>query len=212
MKEDHRKLDLAKLDKTYYTADSSPQLVQFGELPYLVIIDKGAPDSSSFTNATEALYSVAYGVKNICKTVNKDFTVAKLEGLWWVESDKDALEVPREEWHWKLLIRMPDFVTNETVDNARANARAKKKELEQIERVAYTTIREGTSVQMMHVGPYSTEPATVAIIREYMRAHHLIQNGLHHEIYLSDPRKVEPAYMKTILRFPVDHIQGHDHG
>ena len=197
------KLDLSKADKTYYSATETPALVQFDQLTYLSITNKGAPDGPIFAEATEALYTVAYSVKGICKKGIHDFTVSKLEGLWWVESDQDALDVPREEWHWKLLIRMPEFVNQEIVEQALANAMAKKKDLEQIHRVTFDHLHEGTCVQMMHIGPYSTEPVTIKKIQAFMHQHGLIQNGLHHEIYLSDPRKVHPSSMKTILRFPV---------
>jgi hypothetical protein len=199
----HAKLDLAKADKSYYSGANTPQLLQLEQKIYLAIADKGAPDSTAFASATEALFTVAYGIKRICKDNNHDFTVPKLEGLGWVEQGKDALEVPREEWQWKLLIRMPEFVSRDFAEQARANAIAKKKELNQMKQVAFETLHEGLCVQMLHIGPYSTEPETIAQIQAFMREHQLIQNGLHHEIYLSDPRKVMPASLKTILRFPV---------
>lgn len=202
------KLDLAKTYKTYYTAPTKPQIVEFAPISYVTIIGKGDPNGTTFASATEALYTVAYGVKGYNKKVEKDFTVAKLEGQWWVDGDpRTALELPREEWHWKLLIRMPDFVTAETVEEARRVALAKKKELKVIVDVGYESLHEGTCVQMLHVGPYATEPETLAHMYQYMVHNHLSISGLHHEIYLSDPRKVEPARMKTILRYPVQAIE-----
>ena len=112
------KLDLTKGYKTYYTAKTSPEVVEFGEIPFLTIEGKGEPGGKEFTSKVEVLYPLAYGIKNICKKQGKDFAVPKLEGLWWVESDRPALEVPREEWRWKLLIRMPDFVTSEMVEKS----------------------------------------------------------------------------------------------
>lgn len=201
------KLDLTKTDKPYYSASTEPVLIEFGELPYLSITGKGAPEGPAFAAATEALYTVAYAVKAICKGEHRDFAVAKLEGLWWVESKtesmQEAIRVPREEWHWKLLIRMPDFVSGEMADTARENAARKKKALEPIRRVAFETIREGLCVQVMHVGPYSTEPETLARLAAFMDERRLVSNGLHHEIYLSDPRKANPETMRTILRHPV---------
>jgi 3-methyladenine DNA glycosylase AlkD len=102
------KLDLTKEYKTYYKSKTSPEVVEFAEIPFLTIEGKGEPGGKEFTSKVEALYPLAYGVKNICKKQGKDFGVPKLEGLWWVESDRPALEVPCEEWRWKLLIRMPD--------------------------------------------------------------------------------------------------------
>ena len=110
------KLDMIKEFKTYYTAKASPEVVEFGEIPFLTIEGKGEPGGKEFTSKVEALYPLAYGVKNICKKQSKDFGIPKLEGLWWVESDRPALEVLREEWRRKLLIRMPDCITSEMVE------------------------------------------------------------------------------------------------
>ncbi|MFD0692789.1 GyrI-like domain-containing protein [Paenibacillus sp. GCM10027628] len=140
----------------------------------------------------------------MCKKNSQDFTVAKLEGLWWVDGEQDAMEVARELWNWKLMIRLPEYVNVEIVEAARQIAGSKKKELDELQKITYEKISEGKCVQMLHVGPYSTEPETVQRIQSYMEEHGLSQVGKHHEIYLSDPRKVEPAKMKTILRYPVE--------
>lgn len=136
------------------------------------------------------------------KKEGKDFTVAKLEGLWWLESDKPALEVPREEWRWKLLIRMPEFVTSENVEKAKAGV-IKKKGIELIDEIKFEKVTEGKCVQILHIGPYSTEHEAIAKMKKFMDDNNLLENGIHHEIYLSDPRKVAPEKMKTILRQPV---------
>ncbi|KRE60761.1 GyrI-like domain-containing protein [Paenibacillus sp. Soil750] len=202
------KLDLAKAYKAYYTAPTKPELVVFEPISYVTIVGKGDPDGTTFANATEALYTVAYGVKGHYKKLEKDFTVAKLEGQWWVNGDpRTALEVPREEWHWKLLIRMPTYVSDEIVEEARTTAMAKNKELKVISDVGYESLNEGTCVQMLHVGPYATEPETLARMEQFIEDNQLRYCGLHHEIYLSDPRKIEPAKMKTILRYPVQAIE-----
>ncbi|CAH1210507.1 hypothetical protein PAECIP111891_03496 [Paenibacillus allorhizoplanae] len=202
------KLDLAKAYKAYYTAPTKPELVVFEPISYVTIVGKGDPDGATFANATEALYTVAYGVKGHYKKLEKDFTVAKLEGQWWVDGDpRTALEVPREEWHWKLLIRIPTYVSAEIVEKARTTAMAKKKELKVISDVGYESLNEGTCVQMLHVGPYATEPETLARMEQFIEDNQLRYCGLHHEIYLSDPRKIEPAKMKTILRYPVEAVE-----
>jgi len=196
------KIDLTKEYKTYYTAKTIPEIVEFGEIPFLTIEGKGEPAGEVFTKAVEALYPLAYGVKNICKKQGKDFGVPKLEGLWWVESDRPSLEVPREEWRWKLLIRMPDYVTSEIVEKAKEGV-FKKKGIELIKKIKFEKIKEGKCVQILHLGPYSTEPESLVKMRKLMEQKNLVENGLHHEIYLSDPRKVAPEKMKTILRQPV---------
>jgi len=196
------KTDLLKQDKEYYSAKKKPEIREFGELNFLTISGKGEPAGIEFTKAVEALYPLAYGIKNIYKKQDMDFAVPKLEGLWWVNSEKNALEVPRSEWHWKLLIRMPDFVTAENFEQAKINV-IKKKGIEKIKEIHFEKITEGKCVQIMHIGPYSSEPETINQLKEFMKKYGLVENGLHHEIYLSDPRKTAPEKMKTILRQPV---------
>ena len=196
------KLDLTKEYKAYYTAKTSPEAVEFGEIPFLTIEGKGEPGGKEFTSKVEALYPLAYGVKNICKKQGKDFGVPKLEGLWWVESDRPALEVPREEWRWKLLIRMPDFVTLEMVEKAKEEV-FKKKGIELIKEIKFEKMKEGKCVQILHIGPYSTEPESLAKMEKLMEEENIVRNGLHHEIYLSDLRRVPKEKWKTILRQPV---------
>ena len=196
------KLDLTKEFKTYYAAKTRPEVAEFGEIPFLTIEGKGEPGGKEFTNKVEALYPLAYGVKKICKKQDKDFGVPKLEGLWWVKSNKPALEVPRSEWYWKLLIRMPDFVTSEILKKAKEEV-FKKKELKLIKQIKFEKMKEGKCVQILHIGSYSIEPESLAKMRKIMEEKNFVENGLHHEIYLSDPRRVPEEKWKTILRQPV---------
>ena len=196
------KLDFVKEYKQYYTAKSTPLVVDFGKIPYLSIEGKGEPAGEVFVEALESLYPLAYGVKGICKKQDQDFGVPKLEGLWWVKSDKPALEVSRSKWYWKLLIRMPDFVTSEIVESAREVV-FEKKGFDLIKKIGFETIDEGKCVQIMHIGPYSTEPETIGKMENFIKENGYGENGLHHEIYLSDPRKTAPEKMRTILRQPV---------
>lgn len=121
------KLDLTKEYKSYYTAKTTPEIVEIEEGKFLTIEGKGAPGGKEFQAKVGALYSLAYGVKMMMKKEDRDFTVAKLEGLWWVDSDKPYTEVPCEEWRWKLLIRQPEFVTLEIVEKARQEVIKKRK-------------------------------------------------------------------------------------
>ena len=196
------KLDLTKEYKNYYTAKTGPEVAEFGEISFLTIEGKGEPGGKDFTSKVEALYPLAYGVKNICKKQGKDFGVPKLEGLWWVESNRPALEVPREEWRQKLLIRMPDFVISEIVEKAKEEV-FKKKKIELVKEIKFEKMKEGKCVQILHIGPYSTEPESLAKIRKLMEEENFVENGFHHEIYLSDPRRVPEEKWKTILRQPI---------
>ncbi len=196
------KSDLIKEYKSYYKAGIKPERVSFNKIPYLTLEGKGAPAGSEFVDKVQALYPMAYGLKKFYKNMGKDFGVPKLEGLWWVEEDRPALEVPREEWHWKLMIRMPDFVKEEVFVSVQ-NEVAEKKKNKLIREIRFEAILDGQCVQMMHIGPYSTEPETIRAILSFIDENGLTVNGLHHEIYLSDPRKTAPEKMKTIIRYPV---------
>ena len=196
------KTDLVKQDKEYYSAKKKPEIREFNELNFLTILGKGEPAGIEFTKAVEALYPLAYGIKNIYKKQEMDFAVPKLDGLWWVNSEKNALDVPREEWHWKFLIRMPDFVEKENFETAKKEV-LRKKGIELINKIEFEKINENKCIQIMHNGPYSTEPETIGQMKDFMKENGFIENGLHHEIYLSDPRKTEPEKMKTVLRQPI---------
>ena len=198
------KLDLTKEYKSYYTAKTTPEIVEIEEGKFLTIEGKGAPGGDEFQAKVSALYSLAYGIKMLMKKEGKDFTVAKLEGLWWVDSDKPWFEVPREEWRWKLLIRQPEFVTPEMVEKAKQEV-IKKKKLELVNEVNFEKMKEGRCVQILHIGPYSKEPESITKMEKLMEEKNLVKNGLHHEIYLvmAYPRKVPDEKLKTILRQPV---------
>ncbi|MBT8218538.1 MAG: GyrI-like domain-containing protein [Bacteroidia bacterium] len=195
----YMKTDLVKEDKAYYSAKKEPDLRSFGPLSYLTITGQGEPAGTAFTRAVEALFPLAYGIRKIYKLQDMIFSVPKLEGFWWVDSDKPALDVPRKEWFWKLLIRMPEYVTVESVEQAKEQVIIKKG-IQLVNDIHFETIEEGQCVQIMHIGPYSSEPETIAKMYAFMKNNNLIENGLHHEIYISDPRKTAPEKMKTILR------------
>lgn len=197
------KLDLTKAYKSYYTAKAAPQRVTIEKARYISISGKGDPNSEDFASRTQALYVTAYSIKKICQQAGKDFTVSKLEGFWWVEADTlDPLSVPREEWCFEIVIRMPDYVTTAQFEEAQATAIAKKKAayLSSVQLVDKT---EGECVQLLHTGPFSEEPASLEKLYAFIKAQGLEHNGKHHEIYLSDYRKTAPEKLKTILRHPV---------
>lgn len=196
-------LDIVKENKKYYHAPAHPELVEISNAPFLTISDQGAPGSPTHISAIESLHMVAYTLKGICMELGKDFSVPVFEGLWWVEKDRPALEVPREEWYWKLIIRVPEYVLNEHIEKARDIAQMNKPELVHIQTINLEMIEEGTSVQMMHIGPFEKEPETVQQIESFMDENNLVQNGHHHEIYLSDFQTTPPHELQTILRYPV---------
>lgn len=204
------KLDLTKKYKTYFTAKPTPELVEIDEANFISLCGKGDPSDKAFTERIEALYPVAYAIKFECKAKNKDFIVSKLEGLWWFDERKyknktlvnAALDVPRHEWEYRLLIRLPDFVTESDFVRAVKNVVEKRKSHYAAE-LEFFTMTEGKCIQMLHVGPFSTEPDSLKQIGFFSEANNLEKNGRHHEIYLSDFRKTKPEKCKTILREPV---------
>lgn len=205
------KLDLTKTEKAYYSAKSKPELITIGQAQFLSLTGKGDPSSQAFVNAIEALYSTAYTIKFLSKNrADSDFVVAKLEGLWWfdetqfghISMDDAPQKIPRNEWFWRLLIRMPDFVTSDLVKEG-IDAILAKKGLDLVKNIELFAHTEGVCVQMLHVGAFDKEPETLKIIQDFCQNKKLEKNGLHHEIYLSDFRKTPSDKLKTILREPV---------
>jgi len=202
------KLDLHKVYRKYYTATPEPTLITVDPTPYLTISGRGEPGGEAYTEKLNALYSVAYTVKFALKAQGQDFKVAALEGLWWVDDPtRDFFTIPRQEWNWKQLTRMPEFITPEIVEQCKAQAKAKKK-LDEIDNVHLEIYDEGQCAQILHVGPYATEGESIRKMVEFMQAHGLEAHGLHHEVYLTDPRRVAPEKNRTIIRQPVRTVKG----
>ncbi|MBI4405967.1 MAG: GyrI-like domain-containing protein [Deltaproteobacteria bacterium] len=196
------KIDLVKEHKDYYRAALSPELTQFDGAKYVSIEGKGEPGGKEFTEKVEALYPVAYGIKKLCKEEQCDFAVPKLEGFWWVEGKRDARSTSRKEWSWKLLIRLPDFVTNDMHAKAVAEV-VKRKKLNIAFETALVETPRKKCVQALHVGPYSEEPGTIDRLLSFVNEKGYKIDGLHHEIYLSDPRKTKAEELKTIIRYSI---------
>jgi hypothetical protein len=198
------KIDLFKLHKDQYVASKQPQFVEIPEARYLAVSGRGEPGGEEFAAKIGALYGVAYTVKMTRKFAGKqDYTVCKLEGQWWVDGERQNFAATdRKQWNWKLLIRTPDFVRDEELNEAVTTLLQKGKEQE-VRQVGFESFAEGTCVQMLHVGPYDSEPETILKMQAFAEEQGMELRGRHHEIYLSDPRRVPPERLKTILRHPV---------
>jgi hypothetical protein len=191
-------LDIQKEHKKEYAAKAQPALVTVSQATYLSISGVGAPGGEAFVAAIGALYGVAFTVKMTRKFAKKrDYVVSKLECLWGEFDPND-----REQWPWQLMIRTPDFVTPDEVKQAIAVLLKRGKGAE-VERVALESMDEGLCVQALHVGPYEDECNTISAMRSFADAKGLVFRGRHHEIYISDPRRISPERLKTILRQPV---------
>lgn len=205
-----QKLDLTKHYKTYYKAHTKPEVITIESAQFLSIQGKGDPSSDLFTQKIQALYAVAYTLKFACKALDRDFVVAKLEGLWRFDEKKYAglsmqearLKVPRRDWEYRLLIRLPEYVNAEAIDAA-VETVIKKKKAAFASEVKLFNMHEGKVVQMLHVGAFDSEPETLQQMYDFMHINKLTKNGLHHEIYLTDFNKTKPEKLRTILREPV---------
>ena len=175
-------------------------------------IEKGSEPGKSpaFAEATEALYGISYTLKFMFKkrkTKAVDYPVMALEGLWWVEDGIFDIAI-KDNWFYTLMILQPDIVTQDIFEEGLAEVRRKRGESETVSKVRLESFEEGLCAQMMHIGPYATEPATVERMKAFAT-----ENGYrdcvglgdkHHEIYLGDPRRAQPEKLKTILRHPIE--------
>jgi hypothetical protein len=209
------KLDLRKQFKSLYSP--SAKKVEFIDVPPLLFarVDgavpagKGPGDSTDFQEAVAALYGISYTLKFMVKKRADnpiDYPVMALEGLWKTES-RTYDTAAREAMTFTVMIMQPDFITAEMFEEARA-ALLKKKPGPGPARLRLEVFHEGPSLQIMHIGPYATEPETVARLEAYAAEHGYTPRDHHHEIYLSDPLRAAPEKMKTILRHPVEVSSG----
>ena len=189
------KLDLYREHAAEYVAGKAPAIVRVEPARYLTIDGKGDPGGKHFQDCIGALYAIAFTIKMAKKLADRDYHVCKLEGLW-------TEPVESKNWKWNLMIRTPDFITQQDVQNAIDVSVARGKH-SLVEQVRLETIREGTCIQALHVGPYAHEAETIRVMEEVAAAQGFKLTGVHHEIYLSDPRRVAPERLKTILRQPV---------
>ena len=174
------------------------------EMTFLVIDGHGDPNTSEdYRNAVEALYAVSYAAKFISKReADRDYIVAPLEGLWSAQDLTAFIRGDKSQWSWTMMIRQPDWVSATMIDQAQTTA--EKKRLPAGPLVRCEAFEEGLSVQTLHVGSYDNEGPRIAELHHtYLPAHDLTPNGKHHEIYLNDPRRTEPARLRVVLRQPV---------
>ncbi|MBU1495083.1 MAG: GyrI-like domain-containing protein, partial [Actinobacteria bacterium] len=196
------KIDLAGLHEAQYRASRKPLLVDVGGARYLAVAGRGAPDGDAFGTRIGALYAVAYTIKMTRKFEGRgDYVICKLECQWWGDGDRALDDTPRSQWNWRLMIRTPEVVTEGDLSGAVAKLLDKGKD-PTVREVELVDLTEGRCVQMLHVGPYAQERETVAQMLAFAAAGGLAPRGRHHEIYLSDPRRVAPEKLRTILRLP----------
>ncbi|WP_310603567.1 GyrI-like domain-containing protein [Anaerosporobacter sp.] len=204
--------DYKKEYKEFYMPKNKPEIVTIPAMNYIAVHGKGDPNETggAYQQAIGVLYAVAYTLKMSYKGTYKiegffEYVVPPLEGFWWQDGVKGVDYSDKNSFNWISVIRLPDFVTKKDFEWAVQEASNKKKL--DCSLAEFFTVEEGLCVQIMHIGPFDDEPATVAKMDEY-----LIENGyekdineyrLHHEIYLSDARKVAAEKWKTVIRHPI---------
>lgn len=207
--------DFKKEYKEFYMPKNTPEIVTVPVANYIAVRGKGNPnqEGGAYQQAISILYSIAYTIKMSYKGPHKiegffEYVVPPLEGFWWQDHVKGVDYSNKDSFNWISVIRLPDFVTEDDFDWAAAEA-AKKKKID-CSAAEFLTIDEGLCVQIMHIGPFDNEPATVDIMDKYLQANgyqnDMTDTRLHHEIYLSDTRRVEPTKWKTVIRHPIKKV------
>jgi len=205
--------DYKKEYKEFYMPKNKPSIIEIPRMNYIAVRGKGNPndENSEYKDSIGLLYAIAFTIKMSYKGTHKidgyfEYVVPPLEGLWWQEGNKNAIDYNhKDKFNFISIIRLPDFVTKKDFDWAIEEATKKKKQ--DFSKVEFLSYDEGICVQCMHIGPYDNEPATINLMHKYM-----LENGyeldindtrFHHEIYLSDPRRCEISKLKTVIRHPI---------
>ena len=204
--------DYKKEYKEFYLPKRKPELITVPPMNFIAVGGKGNPneEGGAYKESIGLLYGIAFTIKMSKKGDHRidgyfDYVVPPLEGLWWQEGTEGIDYSRKEDFEWISMIRLPEFVTRDEFDWAIAEAEAKKKT--DFSKVEFFTYEEGICVQCMHIGSYDDEPATLALMEDFMEANGyecaISDTLFHHEIYLSDPRKCNPANLKTVIRHPI---------
>jgi hypothetical protein len=199
------KVDFKKTLKALYMPSAKAfSIVEVPPMRFVMVDGQGDPNTAAeYAKGLNWIYSVSYALKFASKIEHdRDYTVPPLEALWWADDMSDFVAGRKESWRWTQMVMVPDFVPEAMFDAALA--KATKKLGDTPASLRFDTFDEGLSVQILHVGSYADEAPTIRRLHEeFLPQNGLVENGHHHEIYLSDPRKVEPAKLRTVLRQPV---------
>lgn len=207
------KFDFKKEYKDLYMPKTEPSIVTVPEMKFIAVRGSGDPNTSAeYKQAMEILYGLSFTIKMSKMSGSQpdgyfEYVVPPLEGFWSVDDGIfDGLNITdKSKFHWISVIRQPDFVTESVFEQARTEAEKKKKT--DMSKAEFITVSEGLCVQSMHIGSYDSEPSTILKMREYAEkngySEDLSDTRLHHEIYLSDPRRCDPERLKTVIRHPI---------
>lgn len=207
--------DFKKEYKELYLPKHTPEIVDVPHMNFVALQGTGDPneEGGAYQQAISVLYAISYTIKMSYKSDHRikgffEYVVPPLEGFWWQNGIEGVNYADKSDFNWISVIRLPDFVTKADFEWAAAAAEKKKKI--DCSRAEFQTIREGLCVQIMHIGSYDSEPESVDRMNNYLRENgyqnDMSESRLHHEIYLSDPRKTVPGKLKTIIRHPIKRI------
>ncbi len=207
--------DFKKEYKEYYMPKNIPQIVDVPKVNYIAVRGKGNPNEvdGAYQKAISILYAIAYTLKMSYKTDYKidgfiEYVVPPLEGFWWQDDVEGVDYTDKSAFNWISVIRLPDFISEK--DFAWAVETATKKKKLDCSAAEFLTLEEGLCVQIMHLGSFDDEPATVALMDSYLAENGYVNDftdtRLHHEIYMSDARKVAPEKWKTVIRHPIKKV------
>ena len=195
-----RPLDLHQEHPQYFRALPQPEFIHLDKGKFIAIDGNGSSSSDMvMTSRIKALYPVASRIRRYYKEHGRDFIVPQLESEWWSSSREPINKIPKQERQWKLMIRVPDFVEAEVVEQAKKDAIIHDRVTAALW-VRLETESPHDAVQMLHLGPWSREGDTVKVIRRYIKQKNLVLDGHQHEVYLSDPQHTDPARLRTIIR------------
>ncbi len=207
------KQDLRKeLSYLYSPSAKKVEIVEVPAFRFIMVdgrIDPGTAvaDAPDFQEAMKALYGISFTLKFMSKLSKQnpiDYSVMAIEGLWWLDSGGYE-QNPTVPWNFTLMMLQPDHITPEMYLQAVAQVK-KKSDSPFLSQVRFEPFHEGLCIQTMHIGPYSTEPATIEMMKAFADENGLRYRGLHHEVYLGDPRRAKPEKLRTILRQPVEKV------
>ena len=205
------KLDLRKeLKHLYGPSAKKVEIVKVPRFNFVMIdgemeVGQSPETSQAFQEAMRALYGAAYTLKFMSKLRKRnpiDYTMTALEGLWWVDSGEFDLSKP-DNWKWTMMMMQPKHITDKMFQAARQQLKEKRNS-PALARLRFESFREGLCIQIMHIGPYSKEPQTIEKMKAFAREHGYLYRGMHHEIYLGDPRRTRPDKLRTVLRQPIE--------
>ena len=198
---DHKK----QLGALYRPPTGRVVAVDVPVMNFLMVDGQGDPNTAQeYADALEALYAMSYTLKFAAKKgpAATDYVVMPLEGLWWADDMAAFTGADKSNWKWTAMIMQPDFITLEMVESARAEV-LRKKNPASLPKVRFESFAEGPAAQIMHIGPYSAEAPNIRKVHDFIEEQGRGRRGKHHEIYLGDPRRTDPARLKTIIRQPM---------